>query len=206
MNSRLNRTIAILSAAAVLVLLAACSKGQKKPEYYDAQETAPLEIPEGLAQPDYSQALMIQAPYMPPPSLAIEDRPPRVSSTTSGIDQNSRLNWSARGLYLLVEDSAESAHRRLGYVLQNAGMERIREDEQGVYRFDYYQTFQDTGGFWRSMAFWSRGNLEDYSGAYQVFVEPDGENARVYIKYADDTDCEPDAAEHLLVVVQSRLG
>jgi uncharacterized lipoprotein len=206
MNSRLNRTTAILSAAALLAVLTACSGGQKKPEYYDAKETEPLDIPEGLARPDSSQALLIQAPYMPPPSLVIEDRPPRVSSTTSGIDQNSRLNWSARGLYLLVEDSAESAHRRLGYVIRNTGMERIREDDQGVYRFDYYQTFEDTGGFWKSMAFWSRDNLEDYSGAYQTFVEPDGENARVYIKYADGTDCEPDAAEHLLVVIQSRLG
>ena len=51
-----------------------------------------------------------------------------------------------------------------------------------------------------------RDDVEDYSGAYQVFVRPDGENARVYIKYADGTDCEPDAAEHLLVVIQSRLG
>ena len=198
--------LTLLPVLLAAVALTACSSGQRTPEYYDAFETEPLKIPEGLSTPDHSQALVILSPYIPPPSLILETRPPRISSTTSGIDENSRLRWSAQGLYLEVEDSAESAHRRLGFVLERAGMERIRLDEEGVYRFDYYQTFDDTGGFWRSMAFWSRGNLEDYSGAYQVFVRPDGENARVYIKYADGTDCEPDAAEHLLVIIQSRLG
>ena len=197
---------AVLLAALLLPVLGACAKGQKIPEYYGAQESSPLEIPEGLSKPDHSQALIINSPYMPPPSLVMETRPPRISSTTSGIDQNSRLNWSARGLYLLVDDTPESAHRRVGFVIRNAGMERIRLDDEGVYRFDYYQTFEDQGGFWKSMAFWSRDKREDYSGAYQVFVQPEGESARVYIKYADGTDCEPDAAEHLLDVIRARLG
>lgn len=206
MIQRTARYTLFLLAALMLLALAACSKGQKRPEYYAASETAPLEIPEGLSKPDSSQALLIHTPYMPPPAMVMETKPPRISSTTSGIDQNSRLNWSARGLYLLVEDTPDSAHRRVGFVLKNASMERIRVDEEGVYRFDYYQTFEDMGGFWKSMAFWSRDNREDYSGAYQVFVRPDGENARVFIKYADGTDCEPDAAEHLLDVIRTRLG
>ena len=206
MTPSIYRQFIIFLAALALLTLAACSSGQKKPEYYDSQETAPLEIPEGLASPDHSQALIIYAPYMPPPSLAMESKPPRISSTTSGIDENSRLNWSAQGLYLMIDDTPESAHRRLGFVIKNSGMERIRLDDEGVYRFDYYQTFADMGGFWKSLAFWSRDNSEDYSGAYQAFVRPDGEKARVYIKYADGTDCEPDAAEHLLVVIRARLG
>ena len=206
MTRRINQTVSLVILVIAVLALAACGRGQKKPEYYDAQETTTLEIPEGLSRPDHSQALVINTPYMPPPTLAIETKPPRVSSTTSGIDQNSRLQWSAQGLYLVVEDTAESAERRLNYVLRNSGMERIRKDEDGVYRFDYYQTFEDMGGFWKSLAFWSRDNREDYSGAYQAFVRPDGENARVYIKYADGTDCEPDAAEHLLNVVRARLG
>ena len=56
------------------------------------------------------------------------------------------------------------------------------------------------------MAFWSRNEAEDYSGAYQTFVEPDGDKSRVYIKYADGTDCEPDAAEHVLAVLRKRIG
>ena len=197
----------LLLAACALLLLAACSKGRKRPTYYDAEETPSLDVPEGLSLPDTGSALIIQMRPMPPPSMVMETKPPRISSTTSGIDSNSSLNWSADGLYLLVKDSPESAQRRLGLVIERAGMERIRIDDQGVYRFDYYQEFRDQGGIFKKMAFWSRDKSEDYSGAYQVFVRPDGEEqSRVYIKYADGTDCEPDAAEHLLDVVRSRLG
>ena len=41
------------------LLLAACSSGQKQPEYYAATETEPLEIPDHLNKPDASQALVI---------------------------------------------------------------------------------------------------------------------------------------------------
>ena len=41
-------------------------------------------------------------------------------------------------------------------------------DEKGVYRFDYYQTFEEEDGFFSKMAFWSRDKSEDYSGAYQT--------------------------------------
>lgn len=206
MTKRTTQNIMLVLAVMALLVLAGCSRGQKLPEYYDAQETEPLDIPENLVKPDTSSALVIQMQPMKPPAMAMETRPPRISSTTSGIDANSSLNWSAQGLYLLVEDSPESAQRRLGLVLERAGMERIRTDEKGVIRFDYYQTFQDEGGFFKSMAFWSKDKSEDYSGAYQTFVRPDGDHTRVFIKYADDTDCEADAAEHLLDVIRSRLG
>lgn len=165
-----------------------------------------MEIPEGLDKPDESGALVITTPYMPPPTMLIETMPPRISSTTSGLKANSRLSWSPEGLYLLVKDTPESTHRRLGYVLENGGMQRIRVDEEGVYRFDYYQKFAEKDGFFKKMAFWNVDETEDYSGAYQVFTQPDGENTRVYIKYADGTDCEPDAAEHLLDVLSARMG
>jgi uncharacterized lipoprotein len=188
------------------LLLAGCSSDSRKREYYDATEEPSLEIPEGLARPGSSSALVIGAPPMPLPPYAIESKPPRISSTTSGLNANSSFNWSARGLYLVVDDTAESAHRRLGLVIERAGMQRVRVDDKGVYRFDYYQQFDDQDGFFRKMAFWSRDKSEDYSGAYQTFIEPDGEKTRVYIKYADGTDCEPDAAEHVLEVIRSRLG
>ena len=202
----LKRTTVFLLSVLLLIAATACSRGQKKPEYYDARETSPLEIPERLSTPDRGRALIIEMAPLPPPAMVMETRPPRVSSTTSGIDANSSLSWSAQGLFLQVEDTPESAHRRLGLVIERAGMERIRVDDKGVYRFDYYQDFEDEDGFFSSLAFWRRDNSEDYSGAYQAFVRPDGENARVYIKYADGTDCEPDAAEHLLEVIRKRLG
>lgn len=189
-----------------MLALAACSSGGKKPEYYNESETVSLEIPDGMSRPDSSSALVIQTPYMPPPSMVLQDMPPRISSTTSGIDSNSRLSWSSQGLYLLVEDTPESVQRRLGIVIERTGMQQIRIDDDGVFRFDYYQTFDDVDGFISKLAFWNRENVEDYSGAYQTFIRPEGENTRVYIKYADGTDCEPDAAEHVLAVLGARMG
>ena len=185
----------------------ACSSKSKKPEYYDAVETATLEIPVEMSRPNSSAALNINTPYMPPPSMILQDKPPRISSTTSGIDANSRLSWSAQGIYLLVEDSPESVQRRLAIVIERSEMKRVRIDDKGVYRFDYYQKFDnDPTGFFNKMAFWNRDKSEDYSGAYQTFAQPEGENTRVYIKYADGTDCEPDAAEHVLAVLGARMG
>jgi uncharacterized lipoprotein len=146
------------------------------------------------------------APAMPPPAMVMETMPPRVSNTTSGLDDSSSFNWSSQGLYLAVEDTPDSVQRRLGLVINRAGMQRVRVDEQGVIRFDYYQKFEGEDGFFSKMAFWSRDKAEDYSGAYQVFARPDGDQTRVYIKYADGTDCEPDAAEHVLAVLRARLG
>lgn len=189
-----------------LTLLVACSSDARKREYFDAVETPALEMPEGLARPTSASALVIDTPPIPLSPMAMETRPPRISSTTSGLDANSRFSWSPDGLYLLVDDSVESVHRRLGLVIERAGMQRIRLDDQGVYRFDYYQTFEEEGGFFRKMAFWSRDKREDYSGAYQAFTRPDGDRTRVFLKYADGTDCEPDAAEHVLDFIRSRLG
>ncbi len=189
-----------------LSVLAACGSKEKRPEYYDAVEAPDLQIPEGMSSPVTGSALLIAVPPMPPPAYAMETRPPRISSTTSGLDSNSSFNWSSRGLYLLVDDTPESAHRRLGLVIERSGMQRVRVDDAGVYRFDYYQTITGEDGFFSSLAFWRRNKAEDYSGAYQTFVEPDGNKSRVYIKYADGTDCEPDAAEHVLDVIRARMG
>jgi uncharacterized lipoprotein len=128
------------------------------------------------------------------------------ASTTSGLDANARFSWSPDGLFLLVDDTVESVQRRLGLVIERAGMQRIRVDDNGVYRFEYYQVFEEEDGFFRKLAFWSRDKRTDYSGAYQVFTRADGDRTRVFLKYADGTDCEPDAAEHVLDVIRSRLG
>jgi len=200
------RHFSIFITILAVLVVAACSSDTKKPEYYDQVETPPLEIPEGMSTPDSSSALIIRTPHMPPPSMLLQDRPPRITSTTSGMDPNSRLSWSAQGIYLLVEDTPESVQRRLGIVIERSGMQRIRIDVNGVTRFDYYQTFDKVGGFISKMAFWNKDNVEDYSGAYQIFAAPEGENTRVYIKYADGTDCEPDAAEHMLQVLSERMG
>ena len=191
----------------VLLISAGCSSDGRKPEYYEAEETKSLIIPEGMDTPTSLSALVIRAPAIPLPSFELDAVPPRISSTTSGIDANSRLKWSAQGMYLLVEDTHESAERRLDLVIKRSGMKNTRKDGDGVHRFDYYQEFESfNSGFISHMAFWRKDKREDYSGAYQVSLRPQGESTRVYIKYADGTDCEPDAAEHVLAVLGARLG
>jgi len=206
MNMKFDRRYSTLLILGTVLAVTACSSEGKRPVYYDASEAAPLDIPEGLDAPASGSALIITSAAMPPPALVMETMPPRISSTTSGIDSNSEFKWSAQGLYLMVEDTPESVQRRLGIVIERSGMQRVRVDDDGVYRFDYYQTFDEDGGFVKKMAFWTRDKSEDYSGAYQTFIRPDGENTRVYIKYADGTDCEPDAAEHMLIVLRERMG
>ena len=203
----IKRFTCIFLLSAFVLLLGACSSDGRKPEYYDVSGTEDLQIPEGLDRPSSESALVIQYPRMLLPSMVLDPMPPRISSTTSGIDPNSRLNWSAQGMYLLVDDNFDSAERRLDLVINRSGMKKVRRNDEGVYRFDYYQVFdKGENGFFSSMAFWRRDSREDYSGAYQVYIRPAGEKTRVYIKYADGTDCEPDAAEHVLAVLGSRLG
>lgn len=189
-----------------MLLIGACSSDAKKREYYDAAETPSLEIPEGLARPTSGSALVIGVPAIPLTPMAMESRPPRISSTTSGLDANARFSWSPEGLYLLVDDTVESVQRRLGVVIERAGMQRVRVDDRGVYRFEYQHVIEEEEGFFRKMAFWSRDKREDYSGSYQILTRADGDKTRVFLKYADGTDCGPDAAEHVLDMLRSRLG
>jgi len=187
-------------------LLFGCSSGEKKPEYYSAAETAPLKLPADMDRPDHSSALVITVPYVPPPANSLESLPPRIASTSSEAEPNSMLRWSSEGLYLLVEDSPDSVHRRLGLVIERSGMTQVRLDERGVYRFDYKQKIVEEGGFFSKLAFWRRDRVKDYSGSYQALTRPDGENTRVYIRQADGAECAPDAAEHVLDVLRSRIG
>lgn len=191
----------------VVLMAAGCSSERKKPQYYESTESKPLNIPKHLNTPSSSSALIIKAPAIPLSATALESTPPKISSTTSGIDANSRLRWSSLGMYLLVEDTPESAERRLNIVISRSGMANIRRDNEGVYHFDYYQQFDALHhGFFSKLAFWRKDKRPDYSGSYQVYTRPDGENTRVYIKNEDGTACEPDAAEHVLDVLGARLG
>ena len=56
-------------------------------------------------RPDSGSALSDPVTLHAATFMICQDMPPRISSTTSGIDANSRLSWSAQGIYLLVEDT-----------------------------------------------------------------------------------------------------
>ena len=150
----------------MMLIVSACSSDGRKPEYYDVVESESLKVPDGLDMPVSSSALIIQYPMRPMPSMVLDPMPPRISSTTSGIASNSSLSWSADGMFLMVDDSIESAERRANLILERSGMKKITRDDEGIYRFEYYQVFGDgDGGFFSSIAFWRKDKTEDYSGA-----------------------------------------
>jgi uncharacterized lipoprotein len=182
-------------------------KEEKQPEYYDAIETPPLKIPEGLNRPASSSALVITTPLAPLPQKEMKTVPPRVSSQSSGEnDGGSIIKWSEGGAYLLVQDSSDSVHRRLGFVIERAGVTVSELEDKSGYRFEYWHNSKDPDeGFFSKMAFW-RDDAPNYSGIYRAVSEADGANTRVFIKNADGSDADPDAAEHLLAKLGERLG
>ncbi|MEJ8568445.1 outer membrane protein assembly factor BamC [Elongatibacter sediminis] len=179
---------------------------EDQPEYYEAVEAPPLEIPEGLARPGAAGALVITTPPAPLPQRELQSVPPRVSSTSTGKNQNAVLRWGSDGAYLLVEDSASSVQRRLGFVIKRAGMGMRELDSGAGYEVEYWhQPKSEKEGFFSRLAFW-RDDAPNYSGTYRVTVREEGEKARVYVKNADGSEPDPAASEHILVVLGERLG
>lgn len=201
-------TIAGLATCAIA--LSACGlfgrDEEDQPEYYEAVEAPPLEIPDGLARPTSDSALYILAPPAPLPQRELQSRPPRVSSTSTSGNANATLRWGSEGVYLLVEDSQESVQRRLGFVIERAGMRNEPLTDVPGYRVEYWHQPTETDeGFFSRLAFW-RDDAPNYSGTYRVITRPDGEKTRVFVKNPDGTEADPDAAEHLLVILGERLG
>jgi hypothetical protein len=189
----------------VLSLLTSCGMfGDKQPEYYGVDEGASLEIPPHLDEPSSPTAFIIRRESVPMMAGEMDTSPPRIWSTSTDGQGNSQFSWSADGVFLLVEDSPESVQRRLKHVLERSGMILLDSGQASEYRFEYWQVSAEES-FFGKMAFW-RDQAYDYSGAYKTITRPDGENTRVYVKYADDTDCGPDAAEHVLEILRERLG
>jgi hypothetical protein len=203
MNFSLSRLI--LSVAAFSALSACSSIGDKPPIYYEEQEVDPLVLPDHLDRPTSTQALYITQEARPLPRQEIVTAPPRITSTSAQNNDNSNFRWSADGVYLFVEDTPDSVERRLGFVLKRSGMVMLNPGQEHAYAFEYWMPEPERDGFFSRFAFW-RESPEDYSGAYKIIMRPDGENTRVYLKYADDTECESDAAEHVLSIVRDRLG
>lgn len=203
-----------------MVLLVACclalgscsmfQRNNKLPQYYYAVEAPALNIPEGLAVPSSTGALVIATPPAPLPQKEIRTFPPRVDSQSTGAQAGSGVRWSAGVVYLLVKDSQSSVFHRLGFAVTRSGMSVLNTLGDYGYSFEYRHTpkHSDEGfwsKFWGKMAFW-RDKPPNYSGTYQAVTQAEGETTRVFIKNADGSDADPDAAEHLLEVLAKRLG
>lgn len=181
-------------------------KEEDQPVYYKAVEVPALEIPEGLDRPDASNALLIATPISPLPQRELQTIPPRVASHSTRDDSSTQLKWSADGVYLVVEDSPESVLRRLGLVIQRAGMSLSATEVSNGYRFEYRHNSKDPDEGWFSkMAFWREG-APNYSGTYQAITQADGEKTRILIKGPEGGEIDPIAAEHILGILGERLG
>lgn len=207
------RIAAVLALAISCIALTSCSMfhhDEKMPQYYYAVESPALNVPEGLALPSSVGALVITTPPAPLPQKEIRTFPPRVDSTSTGAQAGSVVRWSAGVVYLLVKDSQSSVFRRLGFAVTRSGMSVLNTIGDNGYSFEYRHTPKksDQGfwsNFWGKMAFW-RDKPPNYSGTYEAVTQAEGESTRVYIKNADGSDADPDAAEHLLEVLGTRLG
>jgi uncharacterized lipoprotein len=214
-----NTRKATLKIAAVLLLatgciaLSSCSmfhRDEKLPLYYSAVESPELQVPEGLARPSASGALVIATPPVPLAQKEIRAFPPRVDSTSTDAQTGSAVRWSAGVVYLSVKDFQASVFRRLGIVVTRSGMSLLNTIGDSGYSFAYRHEPKSTdegffGRFFGMMAFW-RDKPPNYSGNYEAVTQAEGENTRVYIKNADGSDADPDAAEHLLEILGIRLG
>ena len=211
-------TVTLRLAEAVLlatwcITLASCSifhRDDKQPQYYAAVESAPLSVPEGLAVPSSTGAFIIGTPAVPLPQKEIRTFPPRVDSTSTNAQAGSGVRWSAGMVYLLVKDSQASVFRRLGFAVTRSGMSMLNTLGDNGYSFEYRHVPKESdegffGRFFGKMAFW-RDKPPNYSGTYEAVTQAEGETTRVYIKNADGSDADPDAAEHLLDVLEKRLG
>ena len=205
----LKRSLRTLLAVLSVGFLASCSwfnKGKDVPVYYGSVDIAPLEIPEGLDQPQFVNPLIVEPrdPNMPAPDQ-IELQPPRVASTAGQSDVNAWLSWSAEGVYLQVRDSSDSVIRRLGFAIERSGMNLMDKSATGAYRFEYYHVRTQERGFFSKMAFW-RDDEPNYSGVYQTAIRADGADTRIYLLQSDGAPAGNSSAEHILAVFMERLG
>lgn len=188
--------------------LPACSWFKDKPpEYIDAPEAPPLQVPEDLDPPRYITPIVIMAPEMRTPSGdELNPAPPRVANTGGGGDSNAWMAWSAQGVYLLVRDTPESVSRRLRFAIERSGMDMMERGENGDYRFDYMHLQYDDRSFWKKLKFWDNSLGPNYSGVYRTRVEADAEGARIYLYFDSGESATTSAAEHVLGIFMDRLG
>ena len=198
----------LLWLALLVLMMPACSWFKEKPpEYMESEEVAPLAVPDDLDAPVYRTPLVITAPEMRRPSGdELNPGPPRVTTTAGRNDQGTAMSWSAEGVYLSVQDSAESVDRRLGFTIERSGMNVLDPGADGSKRFEYRHVRYDERSFWQKLAFWNNDSGPDYSGIYRTRVVPDGEKSRVYLYLDSGAPAPTNAAEHVLGIFMERLG
>lgn len=116
------------------------------------------------------------------------------------------MAWSAAGAYLQVNYGTDEVAQRLGDAIRASDMALLSEGGAGAYRFEYNHTPMDPRAWWQKMAFWTGGEIPDYSGIYRTRIEPDGTGTRVYLVEDTGQPASTGAAEHVLGIFMEDLG
>ena len=205
----IKKLIPLVVTLLAIASLQACSLFRERtPEYLESEEGKALQVPEDLDAPRPVSPIVIGIQEMRTPTGdELKPLPPRAASTAGGGDANAYIAWSASGAYLAVKDTPDSVARRLRYAIERSGMNLTRRSDEGAHRFEYRHTRMPVEqSFFERLAFW-RDNLgPDYSGAYEVSLQPDGQETRVYLKTASGSAVSTNAAEHILGIFMERLG
>jgi len=197
-------------------LLTACGAGRQG-IYIDSDEVEPLRLPENLDRPATGTALYV--PGVSAPELAglrNAAKPPLVLSSEEASASGISIGYGDGALYMLIEDSPASVHRRLGFAL-NRGHMRLREQQPPGLAYDFFYRQPEEskpkqgffGGLWDVMTFWSSDEEIDYSGNYRVSIQPDTNNpahTRVYLYDEQDRPADSDRADMIFTHLQERLG
>lgn len=205
--NRLFRNLLILSLA--VLLLGACAGRDRQPVYVQSDEIEPIRAPEGLDQPRVRSAFEVGGYFLPELAAQHDARPPRVLPSAEAERSRSHIRFGPRGLFLEVQDEADSVWRRLGFSLNRAGMQiqEVREDrQQYAFRFSDDPLIIERTGLSR-MAFWRGAEKVDHSGEFLAEVEATSdETTRVLLMDRSGNLLDMDQAEHVLSVLRERLG
>lgn len=198
-----------LVLALIALLLAGCAGRDRTPIYVDSEEVPMIRAPAGLDSPIVRPTFQVAGVFLPEMAAQHETRPPRVLPSAEAERSRSHIRFGPRGLFLEVQDEADSVWRRLGFSLNRAGMQvrEVREDQQQyAFRFNDDPTVVDRTGLAR-LAFWRGTELVDHSGDFVAEVEQVNERTtRVLLFDSSGNLVNMSQAEAVLAVLRDRLG
>lgn len=206
----MNRLFAKLFVLLLLaVVLSACAGRDRQPVYLAGEEVEPIRTPDHLDDPEVRTTFQVAGYFLPEMAGQHDARPPRVLPSAEAERSRSHIRFGPRGLFLEVEDDAESVWRRLGFSLDRGGMQ-LRDVRPDRLQYDFHfsddPTIIDRRGLSR-LVFWRSPEQIDHSGDYVAEVEPAGEQAsRVLLMDSGGDLLDMERAEHVLSVLRERLG
>lgn len=199
----------VITWSLIALVLSACAGRDRQPVYLESEEVSPIRVPDGLDEPRIRPTFEVSGVFLPEMAGQHEARPPRVLPSAEAERSRSHIRFGPRGLFLEVEDEADSVWRRLGFSLNRAGMQvrEVRQDrQQYLFRFNDDPTVIDRSGLSR-LAFWRSAERIDHSGDFVAEVEAvNDRSTRVLLFDGSGNLVEMNQAEHVLSVLRERLG